>query len=125
MVVIKIATAKQKTKRRPILAPDIAVQYRCIKTQKQNNLKKRITKIKMNKFLIVRINDNIKLIPDFSAHPTMRSSFPCACELDQLLSERIQIIKKQRRILNNYRVSFTKNAKIFIPKDLYRAPSFN
>ena len=44
-------------------------------------------------FLIVRIHDYIKCIPDFPALPTNHPSFPNVSELDQLISEILKIIK--------------------------------
>ena len=62
-----------------------------IKKRKQNILKKGSINIKIKKLLIVRIHDNIKPIPEFAAHPATPP--PSVCELEQLLIERLQIIK--------------------------------
>ena len=57
--------------------------------------KKGSTKIKCKNFLIVRIHDIIKTIPDFAVHPKNCPSVPMVSELDQLLSEILQILKKK------------------------------
>ena len=83
------------------------------KKRKQKILKKAAQN---KKFLIARIHDNIKFINNFSARPIDRPSIPIVCEIDQLLSETLQIIKKQWWILVNYPVKFAKNGNILIPK---------
>ena len=81
--------------------------------------------MKTEKFPIVRNSDNIKPIPDSATRPTNQPSAPRICELDQLLSEILQMLKKQRCILYNYPVESEKNGKILIPEDFHRVVIFN
>ena len=85
----------------------------------QNILKKGSIKIKTKKSLILRIHDIIKPLPDFVARPANRLSVTSVCELDQLLSGVLQILKKQRCILYNYQVKSTINGKVLIPEDCH------
>ena len=64
--------------------------------QKQNILKNGSNEIKTKKSLIPRIHDIIEPLPDFVARPPNRSSVPSVCELDQLLSGVLQILKKNK-----------------------------
>ena len=73
--------------------------------------------LKINNFLIVRIHDNIKHIPDFVMRPTV----PIVSKLDQFLSEIHQILKKICSLCF-YRVKL--NGKVLIPEEFCRAPRF-
>ena len=44
--------------------------------------------------MILGMHDNIELIPDIAARPKNRPSIQSVCELDQLLFEILQILKK-------------------------------
>ena len=81
-------------------------------------------KIKNKKSLILRIHDIIEPLPDLVARPANRPSVPRACELDQLLSGVLQILKK-KCILYNYRVKSAQNGKFLIPEDFHTASICN
>ena len=49
--------------------------------------------IKTKKSLILRVHDIIEPLPPFAARPANRPSFPSICELDQLLSGILKLIK--------------------------------
>ena len=63
---------------------------RCLVWQHQ----KGSIKIKTKKSLILRIHDIIEPLPDLVARPANVPSVPRVCELDQLLSGVLQILKK-------------------------------
>ena len=54
-------------------------------------MKKGSIKLSTNESLILRVHDIIKPLPDFVA----RSSVPVICDLDQLLSGILQVMKKK------------------------------
>ena len=64
--------------------------------------------------LILRVHDIIKPFPDFVAHPANRPSVPSVCEIVQLLSGILQILRK-KCISYNCRVKSAKNGKFLIP----------
>ena len=68
--------------------------------------------MKINKFLIVRIHDEIIPIPNFGARPKNTPIVPNVCELDQLLNEIFQKNNKQNAFLFNYRLKLAKNGEI-------------
>ena len=90
----------------------------------QNILKLGTIKIKTKKFLILRVHDIIKPLPEFVGRPENQPSVPKICQLDQLLSGILQMLKK-RCILYNYRVELAKNGKLLIPEDFHTAPNCN
>ena len=96
-----------------------------IKKQKQNILKKVSIKKKTKKSLILRIHDIVEPLPDFLAQPANREVVPSVCELDQFLRGILQILKKERCILYNYRVKAAKNGKVLIPEDFHTAHNCN
>ena len=60
---------------------------------KKNVSKKRRQLKKIKKFLIVRVHDNIKPIPDFPARPTNCPITPSfCCRLGQILTEILRIL---------------------------------
>ena len=72
--------------------------------------------MKTKKSLFLRIHDIIEPLPDFVSRPANRPIDPSVCELDQLLSGVLQILKKKQRCtLYNYRVKFAKDGKVLIP----------
>ena len=87
-------------------------------------LKKDSIKIKSKKSLTLRFHDIIKPLPDSVARPANRPSFPIICELEQLLSGIVQILKKKIN-LYNYRMKSAKNGKILIPEDFHTALNCN
>ena len=89
----------------------------------QNILKKGSIKIRTKKSLILRVQDIIEPLPDSFGRPANRPSAPIICNLDQLLTGILQILKKS--ILYNYRVKSAKNGKYLIPEDSHTAPICN
>ena len=81
--------------------------------------------MKTEKSLILRNHDITEPLPDFVTHPANRPSDQSVCELDQLLSGILQVLKKQRCILYNYQVKSAKNGKILISEDFHTAPNCN
>ena len=56
--------------------------------------------MKTKKSLILRVHDSIEPLPDFVKRPANRpTSVPTICDLDQLLSEILQILKKKNFFL--------------------------
>ena len=70
----------------------------------QKILKKGSIKIKTKKSLILRVHDIIEPLPDFVARPANRPSVPSVCEIIQLLSGILQIMKK-----NAFRITIELN----------------
>ena len=81
--------------------------------------------MKTKKSLILRVHDITETLPDIVARPAIRPSVPSICELDQLLSGILQILKKKRCILYSYRVESAKNGNVLIPDDFRTAPNCN
>ena len=82
-------------------------------------MKKGSIKIKTKKSLILRILDIIEPRPDSVARPANPPSYPNVCDLDQLLSGVLQILKKQLCILFNYLAKSAKNGKVLNPEDCH------
>ena len=70
-------------------------------------------------------HDIVEPLPDFVARPANRPSVQSVCELDQLLRGILQLLKKERCILYNYRVKSAKNGKVLIPEDFHTLPNSN
>ena len=87
-------------------------QYLTIKKQKQNILKEGSIILKTKKFLILRIRDIIEPLPDFVARPANRLSVPSVCELDQLFSGFLQILKKNDAFFIIIELNLQKTAKL-------------
>ena len=81
----------------------------------QNILKKGSIKIKTKNI--------IEPLPDSFGRPANRPNAPIVCNLDQLLTGILQILKKS--ILYNYRVKSAKNGKVLVPEDSHTAPNCN
>ena len=65
-----------------------------MKKTKAKYFEKGSFKIKTKKSLILKIHDVIEPLPEFVARPANWPGVPSVCELDQLLSEILQILKK-------------------------------
>ena len=71
---------------------------------------------KTKKSLILRIYDIVEPLPN-------PPGVPSVCKLDQLLRGILQILKKERCILHDYRVKSAKNGKVLVPEDFNTAPN--
>ena len=74
--------------------------------------------------MLLRVLDITETLPDIVARPEIQPSVPTICELDQLLSGILQILKKIC-ILYNYRVKSAKNGNVLIPEDFHTVSNCN
>ena len=91
----------------------------------QNILKKGSIKTKTKKSLILRVHDIIEPLTDFFAGAGNRPSVPSICELIQLLSGILQILKKKIAFCIIIEINLQKTAAVLIPEDFHTAANCN
>ena len=91
----------------------------------QNILKKGSIKTKIKKSPILRVHDIIEPLTDLFAGAANRLIVPNICELIQLLSGILQILKKKDAFFIIIERNLQKTADILIPEDFHTAADCN